>query len=290
MTITSDWLNNRLIYRLYHLSASVTANISGKPKVETCWAIKDLNAGDLVAPLLLRRYGFTPAFSFRNEAKLFSCGSLMDRVPEDFSGFILGTGLMHGDLVKPLPNARILAVRGELTRNNIAAPKDTILGDPGLLVANSITTRSEKRFILGIVPHFNDKTEPRLNNLLKRYKKEIHFINIQADPVKVLAQIDQCEYVLSSSLHGMIFADSLGIPNMWTILSGRVGGQGFKFLDYRSALKHEQAPVLISGDEKLSELVAQTSLPSLSAIQETKNNLDRAYRTFKEEFNSRGYQ
>ena len=87
--------------------------------------------------------------------------------------------------------------------------------------------------------------------LLRRYKKEILFINIQANPFTVLKQIDQCEYILSSSLHGMIFADSLCVPNMWTILSGRVQGKGFKFYDYASALKLERDPVLISGDDKL---------------------------------------
>lgn len=290
MTITSTWLNNRLIYKFYHIAASVTADISRKPKIESCWAIKDLNAGDLVAPLLLKRYGFTPAFSFRNEAKLFSCGSLLDRVPANFSGFILGTGLMHGDVVKTLPNARILAVRGELTRNNIGAPKDTILGDPGLLVANSLKLKHQKRYVLGIVPHFADKEDPRIHALLRRYKKEILFINIQANPIRVLKQIDQCEYILSSSLHGMIFADSLCVPNAWTPLSGRVQGEGFKFHDYRSALKCELAPVLISGDEKLSEIVARTSLPSLSLIAETKQNLDHAYRLLKQEFNTRKYR
>ena len=136
MTIFSICLENRFVYRSYHIAASIIANTSRRPKIESCWAIKDLNAGDLVAPMLLKRYGFTPVFSHRNEARLFSCGSLLDRVPEDFSGFILGTGLMRGDVIKSLPHARILAVRGELTRNNIGAPKDTILGDPGLLVAN----------------------------------------------------------------------------------------------------------------------------------------------------------
>jgi pyruvyltransferase len=258
--------------------------------IEVCWAIKDLNAGDLVAPMLLKRYGFTPAFSYRNEAKIFSCGSLLDRVPANFSGFILGTGLMRGDMVKSLPKARILAVRGELTRNNIGASKDTFLGDPGLLIANYMTKRHEKRYVLGVIPHFTDKEDPRLYRLLEKYKLEMLNINIQTDPLTVLRQIDQCEYILSSSLHGMVFADSLGVPNIWTILSGRVQGKGFKFYDYRSALKWKQDPVLISGDEKLSDLIAQASIPSLSVIDEVKDNLDHAYCLLKQEFNTRSFR
>ena len=278
---------NTYIYRLQHIIASVIGSVSHKPRIDAFWANKELNAGDLVTPMLLRRYGFTPVFSYRNEAILFSCGSLLDKVSEDFSGFVLGTGLMRGDLVKSFPHARILAVRGELTRNNIAAPKDTILGDPGLLVANYKAKRHHKRYVLGLIPHFTDKQNPHLNQLLSRYKKEIIFIDIQTSPMAVLELIDQCEYILSSSLHGMVFADSLGVPNLWTILSDRVSGKGFKFHDYLSTLKWERNPVPVSGDEKLSELISQASFPPLSVIEETKNHLDGAYQMMKQEFQTR---
>jgi pyruvyltransferase len=278
---------NRYIYRFQHIAASITGSVSHKPKIEACWANKEMNAGDLVTPILLKRYGFTPVFSYRNEAELFSCGSLLDKVSENFSGYLLGTGLMHGDVVKSFPNAKILAVRGELTRNNIGAPKDTILGDPGLLVSNYMTKRHEKKYVLGIIPHYTDKKDTRLHNLIRRHRKAILFIEIQANPLAVLKKIDQCEYILSSSLHGLVFADSLGVPNVWTILSGQVKGKGFKFHDYGSALKWKRDPVLISGNEKLAELVAQTSLPPLSVIEDTKNNLDYAYRLLKQEFSAR---
>jgi pyruvyltransferase len=281
---------NRFVYKFYHLTTSFIGSVTRKPKINTCWAIKDLNAGDLVAPMLLKHYGFTPAYSYRNDATLFTCGSLLDRIPEDFTGFVLGTGLMHGDVIKSLPNARILAVRGELTRNNINAPKGTILGDPGLLAANYLAKRHEKQYVLGIVPHFTDKKDPRLQQLIRRYKKETLFIDIQTNPLAVLKQVDECEYILSSSLHGVIFADSLGVPNLWTILSGRVQGQGFKFHDYRSALQWERDPVLFSGEEKLSDLVAQTSLPPLALVEETKNNLDHAYCLLQQEFAARSWR
>jgi hypothetical protein len=196
MTIISRWLEHRLGYRLYHLAASVSATISRMPKIDTCWAIKDLNAGDLVAPMLLKRYGFIPAYTYRNEAKLFSCGSMLDRVPADFSGFILGTGLMRGDVIKSLPKARILAVRGELTRDHIGALKDTILGDPGLLIANTMTKRYEKRYVFGILPHFTDKEDPHLRKLMNKYKKEFLFIDIQANPLTVLRQITSANIFL----------------------------------------------------------------------------------------------
>jgi pyruvyltransferase len=161
--------------------------------------------------------------------------------------------------------------------------QDTVLGDPGLLISKILNKKQEKQYALGIVPHFLDKNDARICNFCKKYSKEILFIDIQHDPLTVLKEIDKCNYVLSSSLHGLVFADSLHIPNIWMILSDQVAGKGFKFYDYNSALKKRQNPINISGDEALSHLIAQNSAPSNSILEEVKHNLDQAYCLLKEE-------
>ncbi len=273
---------NKVQYRLHLIAASFIGDVS-RNKIEAYWYIKERNSGDLVTPMLLKRFGFTPVHSYPGDAKVFSCGSLLEKVPAGFSGFILGTGFMHGDSVRTFDKARILAVRGELTRNNIGAPTDTILGDPGLLVSRFLTSRQKKQYALGIVPHYVDKKDIRIYKFCKKYSKEVLFIDVQHDPLSVLRKIDQCDFILSSSLHGLVFADSLGIPNTWMILSGRVSGKGFKFYDYNSALKKDQNPVNVSGDEKLSDLVAQANIPPSLIVEEVKNNLDYAYRLLRTE-------
>ena len=45
--------------------------------------------------------------------------------------------------------------------------------------------------------------------------------------------------ILSSSLHGMIFADSYDIPNAHLLLSKKVIGGDYKFKDYRSGVGRE---------------------------------------------------
>ena len=129
---------NKVNYKLHSISAALIGNVSGN-RADAYWYIKEKNAGDLITPMLLKRYGFTPVHSYPAEAKIFSCGSLLEKIPAGFSGFIVGTGFMHGDSVRAFDKARILAVRGELTWNNIGAPADTVLGDPGLLVSKFLT-------------------------------------------------------------------------------------------------------------------------------------------------------
>ena len=46
---------------------------------------------------------------------------------------------------------------------------------------------------------------------MKIYK----IINVQQSVTKVAEEISQCEVIASSSLHGIIFADSYEIPRLW---------------------------------------------------------------------------
>tara|TARA_B110000114_G_C15045327_1_gene378903 strand:- start:905 stop:1255 length:351 start_codon:yes stop_codon:yes gene_type:complete len=59
---------------------------------------------------------------------------------------------------------------------------------------------------------------------------------------KVLNEISKCSTIYSSSLHGLIFAHSIGVNSQHVVISDKVIGNGFKFLDYYSvfsSLKYE---------------------------------------------------
>ena len=59
-------------------------------------------------------------------------------------------------------------------------------------------------------------------------------LDIFDDVGSFISQLTECEFILSSSLHGLIMADSFGIPNQWMVLSDKVEGKNFKFYDYYS--------------------------------------------------------
>ena len=61
------------------------------------------------------------------------------------------------------------------------------------------------------------------------------FIDVQNETKQVLKEISQCKYIISTSLHGLIIADSYGIPNCWCEISDRILGERFKFHDYFSS-------------------------------------------------------
>jgi len=274
--------------RLEKLNSLVLTFFSGYNKnlVGMYWFDRITNFGDLLSPLLLKKYGLIPfRVHAKGQAQLICVGSVLDDLPQDYSGFILGSGLIN-DTIRPYSQARILAVRGELTRQRTGAPAGTILGDPGLLAEKLLDARQPKQYRVGIVPHYVDKDDPRVAMLRARLQDDLLVIDVQRSPAAVIADIDRCEYILSSSLHGLISADALGIPNAWLVLSGKLRGNDFKFHDYYSAFGGQAQSCRPTGEESLADLIAMTH-PVSGEISAVKQNLDRAFQQLKQALLSR---
>lgn len=118
------------------------------------WGRNLNNFGDCLQPYIARYYGLLPVYvSTKSKADVIMQGSILQLIDSDYSGYILGTG---GDNFSySFPHAKIIGVRGQLTKRNITPPSnDIILGDLGLLMANVFPSIEEKKYDLGIVLHF----------------------------------------------------------------------------------------------------------------------------------------
>jgi len=266
-----------LIRRAEYLKGIIQGNL-----VNTYWYKGIPNFGDLLNPVLLKYYGMTPINKPRCDADILAIGSILDKVPEDYKGYILGSGLISRKIIK-FPNARIIAVRGELTRNLIGAPELTTLGDPGLLISKIYKKRYKKKFVVGLVPHYVDKEEKRIQQIYNRYPDNVLIIDVQRKPKEVFKDVSQCEFILSSSLHGIITADALGIPRGWIFLSDNVLGKGFKFYDYASSLQMDIEPIYLSGSESLRILTSLTQQIDNNFIEEIQFELDKVFRKVSRE-------
>ena len=173
--------------------------------------------------------------------------------------YVWGTGFINYDDCQGRFFKRgmeFLALRGELTRRNVermtGRTLDIPTGDAGILADRLLDTLPEKRYDLGVIPHICDLKDPAAQALADRYENSI-LINVKDDPIEVGRQIAQCRAVLSSSLLGLIVADSFHVPNMHVVFDERLKGDGYKFDDYYSAyglphiqrdLRQEAAPSL----------------------------------------------
>jgi len=107
------------------------------------------------------------------------------------------------------------------------------VGDPGLLLSRLFdTSKIKKIYRLGIIPHYVDIGNPLLNKI--KISKSIT-LDIRTSPNILIQQLAQCETVVSSAMHGLIAADSFGIPNIRMILSDKITGGDYKYNDYYSA-------------------------------------------------------
>jgi len=163
---------------------------------------------------------------------------------------IWGAGYITSDSrvrEKPL---KICAVRGKLTRNQLIdqgfdCPE--VYGDPSLLCPRYYKPVVKNKFRLGVMPHYVDQDSILLDRFRK--KSDVIFINVR-DPIKkVMNEINNCEKIISSSLHGLTVADAYGIPSLWMKLSDKVVGKGYKFRDYFSSVgRKNDKPLILSND------------------------------------------
>jgi hypothetical protein len=96
-----------------------------------------------------------------------------------------------------------------------------------------------------------------------------------------LKSIDECECILSSSLHGIIFADSLSMPNCWVSLSEFKPAKKYKFNDYYSAYGLETPdPIPLGVDEPISWIIKQTKSLPVGLLEQVKLGLKGAFVEF----------
>lgn len=196
------------------------------------------NFGDLLTPLLLKKFGKLESELVPPEqSELVMVGSILEHLPKDYEGYIFGSGKLHEKKLD-LPRAKVISLRGPLTAKDFKG--NFTLGDPALL-ADELVPIQEKKYNLGIVPHWTD-TSLEFRKEFLPFKPKI--IRVSQDPLEVIAQIGQCKKIVSSSLHGIILADAFGIPRRIEIspsvleFTFREGGL-FKWMDYSLSLNME---------------------------------------------------
>lgn len=248
------------------------------------------NMGDQLNRLVLDRlFGFEAEPADPEDAEMFGIGSHLSLLANVNPArkppvAVWGTGFIS----KLSTTARIPAtgiefrvVRGEMSRRvlerKLGRTLDIPTGDPGLLASLLFTEPVPKAHRLGVIPHFRERDDPRFPELA-RLSDDSVVIDLTGDPLAVIREIAACELVISSSLHGLIVADSFGIPNLHVKVSDRVNGDGFKFADYYSAFGIEHRSFDLNS-ERLTSLsqVEDRSCVSIKAVRVKQDELKAAF-------------
>ena len=151
---------------------------------------------------------------------------------------IWGSGIMNRN--SQITKANFYAVRGkysQLRLKELGFETAQAIGDPALLTPLIYQPKSEKKYALGVIPHFlhYEDTVKRLNC------DKILVINLLDDIEKVIEEVHSCVKIISSSLHGIIIAHAYEVPALWFWLSEtHIGGDDIKFADYFSSVEIEE--------------------------------------------------
>lgn len=196
------------------------------------------NAGDEFSVRVVERIAGRPArpIAEPENADFAAGGSILHRFAADWSGTVWGSGLIRDEDRALCSGATVLALRGPLTMARWKGLECDVFGDPGLLVPEVWAPEPRKRYRIGIIPHYIDSDDARVYSFAQSFVDEVTTIDVCGRVQDVLRALTECDVILSSSLHGIVFADAYGIPAAWIQLSDKVVGGSFKFRDYRAGL------------------------------------------------------
>lgn len=181
-------------------------------------------------------------------------------------------------------NMVFASVRGELSKKSIEQilnkEIDCITGDGGLLASDLLKNNEyiEKKYDIGIIPHDKERNDTIVGELKKYYSNSV-VIDVREDPLVCLKLISQCKTIISSSLHGLIFADSFNIPNLHICLSNKLSGDGFKFDDYYSSfgVKHNFINIYSKDDFVDIDYIVNNYCISKSAVEHKKQEIKQSF-------------
>lgn len=240
------------------------------------------NFGDYLSPLIVEMAsGKSVEYAPIHKADMMAIGSIMNREQKAKRFFlsrrlhVWGSGT---DAPGRIYSARHFyhAVRGGLTREQIedgVRREDVALGDPGLLADRwwNGRPRPAKRFTLGFIPHYVDRSAEVVRHA--ESLPGVKVIDVYWPVDEVLKAIQECHFVISSSMHGLIVSDAFGVPNRRIVIShGKISD--YKFVDYYSAFGLEEPDCLLperfvsAGLKGVEEMIGEYSRPGLGVIQD----------------------
>ena len=203
---------------------------------------------------------------------LYAIGSILQMGYQD--ACIWGTGFafeldnlrskLHSSKVRKLD---VRAVRGPKTRSQLLSlghECPEIYGDPAIIMPLIYTPQTDKTQEYIIIPHFSMFEQTR-----EKYP-EVCVINMDtADYKYVIDKICSAKKVITSSLHGIILAETYGVPAVY--YSDRPERFQYKYEDW-----YESTNRKIDAAKSVEEAVNKQP-PVLPELDEMRKNLIKAF-------------
>lgn len=249
------------------------------------WWKDEANFGDRISyDLVAEVSGRAVEWARPQQAELFAVGSIMKVVRRGTVGrpegalkpWLWGTGCIGPQRIDFMDRVQLASLRGPLTAELLRTQTPSY-GDPGLLADRLIEAPDRIHGRVGIVPHFSKLAQYSQLDLFD--SERFCLIDVGAeDHLSVVRAIAECDVVFSSSLHGLIVADSFRVPNFWLRPDGNHAYARFKFYDYANSIgRPMRAPLAVEDIARCDELLEAASFAYLAALPEAKAAIAEAF-------------
>jgi len=179
---------------------------------------------------------------------------------------VWGSGVMHPSMgVGTLSGDNVCALRGKETWAALESGgiqfADCPLGDPGYLLPKlmSIERKSGQNDLIGLAPHYTDRNHPFFT--AARENARSFDLDVRTSDVRsFMENMSRCELVISSSLHGLILAEAMGVPNVWVVANNAIGGGRFKFDDWFSTCARPGRSITVDHECDVEEIAKHAVL------------------------------
>lgn len=232
------------------------------------WWNENENLGDYLAWVvfkwMLKNKSIDPYQKIKKTKHLMSIGSIIGMA--NFDAIVWGSGIHTEKTMALVFNQRkfrnydIRSVRGPVTKTILSSAGYScpdIYGDPAILMPLIYKSESKKKYPVSIIRHISQVTQKKDNRF--------NYIDIKTrDYKRFINEIVSSDKVISSSLHGIILAESYGIPAIF--LSEGMDSEKIKFFDWYLSTDRTNIRYAKNLDDALK--MTPMSLPNLSKMRE----------------------
>ena len=258
----------RILEQINRNKVSISGEKSKKNRINLEYWNRRVNIGDTIAPVIynwmLQQYNLNPDKEMKKTVHLLTVGSLIGM--GNFDAVIWGSGFHTFGSIRSVVNKRyyrkydIRAVRGPISAEILKISDydcPAVYGDPAILMPRIYQPESmPKKYKYSAVLHI-DHREVNI-------PKGVNYINVETNDYKsVINRMLESEIVISSSLHGIILAESYGIPAVF--LGQNMEYETIKFYDWYYSTGRKNVLIANSLEEALQ--MTPMALPQLEEMQ-----------------------
>ncbi len=257
-------------FRLFRNSYSIGFKRTKKNRVNLEWWNAKENVGDVISNIIyewmLQRENIDPDIISNKTVHFMTVGSLIGMMP--FDAVIWGSGIHTlATISKIIKNKNrvkydIRALRGPLTKQILEFCgyncNNCCMGDPAIIMPLIYKPASDKKlYDCSVIRHLKNKDKPQDDKL--------HYIDVHTSDYKhFIDEICASKVVISSSLHGIILAETYGVKAVF--LNEDMDNEIIKFYDWYFSTGRKTVVIAESVEEAL--ITNSMEIPDLTFMRQ----------------------